>query len=157
MSYDMRSWKQRSLEVASRSTTALRGQLAQRDLKINRRELQPGERGYAAGNPSQKQSWGQWVGEKVAATIGQGGDPNLGVDEITMFPGWAARRYVQPGEGDIESSKRIFFSVKLAGLIVVCRLIRHRGFHLWLCFKSPTTRGCYSFSACVYASRKRFG
>lgn len=100
---DMRSWKQRSLEIASRSTTSLRGQLAQRDIKITRRELQPGDRGYAEGSPSQKQSWGQWVGEKVAAKIGQGSDPNLGTDEITLFPGWAARRYAQPAAGDIGS------------------------------------------------------
>ncbi|KAF7983739.1 hypothetical protein HWV62_19705 [Athelia sp. TMB] len=104
MSLDMRAWKQRSLEVASRSTTALRGQLAQHDIKINRRELRPGERGYVEGSISQKQSWGQWVGAKVASKIGQGGDSELGEDTITMFPGWAVRRYVQPSGNDVESS-----------------------------------------------------
>ena len=103
MSLDMRAWKQRSLEVASRSTTALRGQLAQHDIKINRRELKPGERGYVEGSTAQKQSWGQWVGSKVASKIGQGGDSELGEDTITMFPGWAVRRYVQPSGNDVES------------------------------------------------------
>lgn len=106
MSIDMRAWKQRSREVASRSTTAIRGQLSQHDIKINRRELQPGDRGYVEGNPSQKQSWGQWVGAKVASKIGQGGDPQLGTDEITMFPGWAVRRYVQPSGNDVESESQ---------------------------------------------------
>jgi hypothetical protein len=104
MSYDIRSWKQRSLEVASKSTASLRVHLAQRDIRIpSRRELQPGDRGYVDGNPSQKQSWSQWVGEKVAARRTQSYDSmGAGVEEIVLFPGWATRRYQKAGELDGE-------------------------------------------------------
>jgi hypothetical protein len=90
------------MDVASRSTASLRGHLAQRDIKVPaRRELQPGDRGYVDGNPGQKQSWSQWVGEKVAARRGQSYDSmSAGVDEIVLFPGWATRRYQKAGELD---------------------------------------------------------
>jgi hypothetical protein len=132
MSEEMRSWKQRSFEVASKSKMSIRGHLAQRDIRIpTRRELQPGDRGYVDGNPSQKQSWTQWVGEKVAVRRGQSYDSmGAGVDEIVLFPGWATRRYQKAGELD----GSVLFTRKLDYLISIqyCRFIRGGCVHFWI-------------------------
>jgi hypothetical protein len=97
MSQETWSWKQRSLAVAAKSTISLKERLAQTDVWI-RRELQPADPRYIDG--SQKQSWTQWMSEKVAARRHTYGSGSAGVDEIMLFPGWATRRYDRPGELD---------------------------------------------------------
>lgn len=105
---DMRNWKQRSLAAASRSQhlTALRGHLSQTQLPV-RRDLQPGERGYADGK--KQQSWTQWVGEKVSNARKGSYDTGGGIDEVSFFPGWATRRYrMVPGGKPNGELSRVF-------------------------------------------------
>ncbi|TFK51999.1 hypothetical protein OE88DRAFT_1658744 [Heliocybe sulcata] len=53
-----------------------------------RRDLRPGENGYG-DEEAKKQSWKQWAGEKWRGRGGEG----ITTERISLFPGWATRRY----------------------------------------------------------------
>ena len=152
MSQETWSWKQRSLAVAAKSTISLKERLAQTDVWI-RRELQPADPRYIDG--SQKQSWTQWMSEKVAARRHTYGSGSAGVDEIMLFPGWATRRYDRPGELDgmvLSPSKPVRMFPEATDL---CRCIQDGCIRIWLREQSSPTRVHNSPSACILAPRKR--
>ncbi|EPQ56666.1 hypothetical protein GLOTRDRAFT_138333 [Gloeophyllum trabeum ATCC 11539] len=68
-----------------------------------RRDLRPGENGYVDGE-GKKQSWRQWAGEKIK---GRGGNV-VTAERISLFPGWATRRY---REGDSYGAFDIHVSI----------------------------------------------
>ncbi|TBU47533.1 hypothetical protein BD309DRAFT_988005 [Dichomitus squalens] len=77
------SWR----SLASAASRSLKGYIAQqRDLK----QGYPLSRSSGA-EATKKQSWSQWAGQKLRRA-GQGEYDTSG-DRLTLFPGWAARRY----------------------------------------------------------------
>jgi hypothetical protein len=53
-------------------------------------------RGYLKRNtPNETQalSWKEWAGQKIKLRRGAGGGEDLGMEKVTLFPGWATRRY----------------------------------------------------------------
>ncbi|KAJ7217727.1 hypothetical protein GGX14DRAFT_438051 [Mycena pura] len=85
MSKDM-SWRAALSNSSSRLST-VKTYISQRDFKNLPHTLQ---RGVSADGT--KQSWKEWAGQKISAGMrGVGGSQNS--ERITLFPGWAARRY----------------------------------------------------------------
>lgn len=129
LSEEMRSWKQRSLAAASRSShlAVFKAQLSQHDFRTPcpspgllqpEPEPEPGE----SSDTTKQQSWSQWVGRKLARR-GDSYDStgSNGVDMITLFPGWATRRYQKAGgsagAGVEGNAKAICKSVVLSELL----------------------------------------
>ena len=56
---------------------------------FDRRATRPGEAGYMEGVQN-KQSWKDWAGEKIKR---RNSSMSNAVERISMFPGWAVRRY----------------------------------------------------------------
>lgn len=54
------------------------------------------------GHPQEerKVSWREWAGDKMRSRGMSGSD--AAVEKVTLFPGWAARRYHDPGTEGIE-------------------------------------------------------
>ncbi|KAH9857256.1 hypothetical protein C2E23DRAFT_381428 [Lenzites betulinus] len=84
------SWR----SLASSASRSIKGYIAQQ------REL---KQSYPAGRvrssqdfdtASKKQSWGQWAGQKLRR--GSSSDYDVSGDRLSLFPGWAARRYREP-------------------------------------------------------------
>ena len=52
-----------------------------------------------------RSSWGQWAGQKIRSTLGQGDDSGVttGLERVSLFPGWACRRYSEDPAGLGES------------------------------------------------------
>ncbi|KAF8220192.1 hypothetical protein L208DRAFT_1008618, partial [Tricholoma matsutake] len=44
-------------------------------------------------NNPQTQSWKEWAGQKIKLGRGQSGYQASDTERITLFPGWATRRY----------------------------------------------------------------
>ncbi|KAH9943840.1 hypothetical protein B0H21DRAFT_877648 [Amylocystis lapponica] len=91
MTDEMPSWKS-YVNAASRSVKTY---VSQRDLKRvfpANRALRPGE----GSDPVRKQSWGQWAGQKLRRSAQTEG---TNFEKLSLFPGWAARRYRRSGDG----------------------------------------------------------
>ncbi|OJT11213.1 Phosphatidate phosphatase APP1 [Trametes pubescens] len=92
MSEDMPPSSWRSL--ASAAGRSLKGYVAQqRELK----QSYPSWRGTPPQDSDatpKKQSWGQWAGQKLRR--GSQSEYDVSGDRITIFPGWATRRYREP-------------------------------------------------------------
>ncbi|KAI0832003.1 hypothetical protein BC628DRAFT_1407544 [Trametes gibbosa] len=91
MSDDMPpSWR----SLASSASRSIKGYIVQQ------RELrQPHPAGLSLppqdrDTTPKKQSWGQWAGQKLRR--GSQSDYDLSGDRLSLFPGWAARRYREP-------------------------------------------------------------
>ena len=76
-------------------------------------------RGYLKRNsPNDVHSWKQWAGEKIKFRKGTSDGEAFHKETITLFPGWAARRYpcVASGnsgpEGTLTGCLRLGFSTK---------------------------------------------
>ncbi|KDQ50737.1 hypothetical protein JAAARDRAFT_211560 [Jaapia argillacea MUCL 33604] len=94
MSSDMSSRRSLLSSLSRISTSSVKSYLQQGDYRAVlpsslRRELRPGDPGYIDGGP-RKQSWGQWANEKIRRS---GGSDRLAVEKISLFPGWATRRF----------------------------------------------------------------
>ncbi|KAF7796823.1 hypothetical protein EIP86_008007 [Pleurotus ostreatoroseus] len=94
MSNDMPSWR----SLASAASRSIKGYVAQRD---PRRPVAPRDRDGArpALDGQSKASWGQWAGQKLRATIGQGDAPAVSTETVSLFPGWACRKYARRARG----------------------------------------------------------
>lgn len=73
------SWKY--LNSASSRFSSVRGYL--------RREQTP--------TSDERQGWRAWAGQKIKLRRGTSDQDNSGLEIITLFPGWAARRYRKAG------------------------------------------------------------
>lgn len=82
MSNEMPSWR----SLASAASRSIKGYVAQRDTG---RSIRPN------GDGTERSSWGQWAGQKLRSTLGQGDDSGVGAgfERVSLFPGWACRRY----------------------------------------------------------------
>ena len=80
------SWR----SLASAASRSIKGYIAQqRELK----QGYPPSRGVDV-EAAKKQSWGQWAGQKLRR--GSQGEYDISGDRLSLFPGWAARRYREP-------------------------------------------------------------
>lgn len=91
------SWR----SLASAASRSIKGYIAQqRDLK----QAYPSSRSIAppGAELAKKQSWSQWAGQKLRR--GSQGEYDASGDRLSLFPGWAVRRYREPpkGSGDGE-------------------------------------------------------
>lgn len=100
MSEDMRNWRP-LISTATSKLQNFKGYLASKDPRplssaspstsFQRVGGDPSSAGVDPGSPT-RQSWTQWAGEKLRRN-GQGQGSNAGVVEnVALFPGWAARR-----------------------------------------------------------------
>ncbi|EIW59809.1 uncharacterized protein TRAVEDRAFT_71743 [Trametes versicolor FP-101664 SS1] len=118
MSEDMPPSSWRSL--ASAAGRSLKGYVAQqRELK----QSYPSWRGTPPQDSDatpKKQSWGQWAGQKLRR--GSQSEYDVSGDRITIFPGWATRRYREPqrdGQEDAQFDIDVFvsgYTCKLTGV-----------------------------------------
>jgi hypothetical protein len=46
---------------------------------------------------AQTQSWKEWAGQKIKLRQGQGVEEASSMERVTLFPGWATRRYGDDG------------------------------------------------------------
>ncbi|KAM5544170.1 hypothetical protein V8D89_001830 [Ganoderma adspersum] len=86
------SWR----SLASAASRSLKGYITQqRELK----QAYPSSRSIAPpdAETAKKQSWSQWAGQKFRR--GSQGDYDASGDRLSLFPGWAVRRYREPPEG----------------------------------------------------------
>jgi hypothetical protein len=77
---------------SSSPLAALKSYISPQNLRAvmpTRRALRPGESGYIDGWTTM-QSWSQWASER----IGMNGSSARTTEEVTLFPGWASRRYI---------------------------------------------------------------
>ncbi|TRM65408.1 hypothetical protein BD626DRAFT_454209 [Schizophyllum amplum] len=91
MSDSMRSWR----STASAGLSALRT-LAQQN--ISRTPSQQQVQGTESN--AQRQTWKQWAGQKLRGQPGDNFRPDL--ERISLFPGWAVRRYAKPDSDAFE-------------------------------------------------------
>ncbi|KAI0357995.1 hypothetical protein OH77DRAFT_1421254 [Trametes cingulata] len=117
MSEDMPpSWR----SIASAASRSLKGYIAQqRELK----QSYPTWRGatpQGSDAASKKQSWSQWAGQKLRR--GSQSEYDVSGDRLSLFPGWATRRYREPrgeGEEDVPFDVDVFvsgYACKLTGV-----------------------------------------
>ncbi|KAI0369116.1 hypothetical protein BV20DRAFT_997309 [Pilatotrama ljubarskyi] len=117
MSEDMpASWR----SIASAASRSLKGYIAQqRELK----QAYPLSRGappQSSEAASKKQSWSQWAGQKLRR--GSQNEYDVSGDRLSLFPGWATRRYREPrkdGQEDIPFDVDVFvsgYACKLTGV-----------------------------------------
>lgn len=103
MSEDMPPSSWRSL--ASAAGRSLKGYVAQqRELK----QSYPSWRGTPPQDSDatpKKQSWGQWAGQKLRR--GSQSEYDVSGDRITIFPGWATRRYREPQRDGQEGTSEV--------------------------------------------------
>lgn len=103
----MSSWR----KSASSRLSSFKGYIAQQDLRNTLPEAisrQIGAGKERAGN------FKEWAGQKINKGYNNSGQTNTGTEKISLFPGWAARRYPSTGqqEGDyLILDSRITFSV----------------------------------------------
>ncbi|KAJ3504063.1 hypothetical protein NLJ89_g8137 [Agrocybe chaxingu] len=91
MSEDMSSsW--RYLNSASSRLSNLKGYI--RESGAN---LRAGRSTPDAHDGEQRQSWRAWAGQKIRVRRRGAYDPNSANEIVNLFPGWAARRYLQGG------------------------------------------------------------
>ena len=87
------SWR----SLASAASRSIKGYISQqRELK----QGYPAARGQAqlgADPNSKKQSWSQWAGQKLRR--GSQSEYDTSGDKLSLFPGWATRRYREPPNG----------------------------------------------------------
>ncbi|EIN09461.1 hypothetical protein PUNSTDRAFT_143017 [Punctularia strigosozonata HHB-11173 SS5] len=83
MANDMPSWRPISSKLAN-----FKSYLNPRDSSSSSRAARPRQLQEAP----RTQSWGQWAGEKLKGISGSEGS-NSGNHRLSLFPGWAARRY----------------------------------------------------------------
>ncbi|KAI0741654.1 hypothetical protein C8Q80DRAFT_1274047 [Daedaleopsis nitida] len=86
------SWR----SLASAASRSIKGYISQqRELK----QGYPPSRPQLTPGPEQpkKQSWSQWAGQKIRR--GSQGDYDISGDRLSLFPGWATRRYREPPLG----------------------------------------------------------
>ena len=89
------SWR----SLASAASRSIKGYITQqRELK----QGYPSSRGIVPPGTevAKKQSWSQWAGQKLRR--GNQGEYDASGDRLSLFPGWAARRYREAprGSGD---------------------------------------------------------
>ncbi|KAJ3749034.1 hypothetical protein DFH05DRAFT_1389118 [Lentinula detonsa] len=94
----MSSWKKSALSAASSRLSSFKGYIAQQDLRNSLPDAisrQIGAGKERAGN------FKEWAGQKMNKGYNNG-QTNTGTEKISLFPGWAARRYPTSGqrEGD---------------------------------------------------------
>ncbi|KAI1793481.1 hypothetical protein LXA43DRAFT_1073156 [Ganoderma leucocontextum] len=83
------SWR----SLASAASRSIKGYIAQqRELK----QGYPSSRGIIppGAEAAKRQSWSQWAGQKLRR--GSQGEYDATGDRLSLFPGWAARRYREP-------------------------------------------------------------
>lgn len=97
MSNDIPSWR----SLASVASRSIKGYVAQRDFK--RPALST--RSVTNTEDHAKPSWSQWAGQKLRA-FGQGGDPGTSFERVSLFPGWARRKYHQQESATIQGTYR---------------------------------------------------
>ncbi|RPD64162.1 hypothetical protein L227DRAFT_571731 [Lentinus tigrinus ALCF2SS1-6] len=87
------SWR----SLASAASRSIKGYIAQqRELK----QGYPAARGQPQSGAEQnykKQSWSQWAGQKLRR--GSQNEYDTSGDRLSLFPGWATRRYREPPKG----------------------------------------------------------
>ncbi|TCD71779.1 hypothetical protein EIP91_003122 [Steccherinum ochraceum] len=98
------SWR----SLASAAGRSIKGYVAQRDPRkvvVVATEQAP-QNGSLTTTTYLKQSWGQWAGQKIR-DIRQPNDEALAntVEKLSLFPGWAARRYRKPSQQDVENEE----------------------------------------------------
>ncbi|KAJ3803194.1 hypothetical protein GGU11DRAFT_671132 [Lentinula aff. detonsa] len=97
----MSSWKKSALSAASSRLSSFKGYIAQQDLRNSLPDAisrQIGAGKERAGN------FKEWAGQKMNKGYNNG-QTNTGTEKISLFPGWAARRY--PTSGQREDSFEI--------------------------------------------------
>ena len=97
------SWR----SLASAASRSVKGYIAQQRAT---KQGYPASRGppppLPNGEQSKKQTWSQWAGQKLRR--GSQGEQDYSGDRISLFPGWAARRYrVSLKKGDDGESVRV--------------------------------------------------
>ncbi|KAI0695337.1 hypothetical protein C8T65DRAFT_665431 [Cerioporus squamosus] len=109
------SWR----SLASAASRSIKGYISQRELK----QGYPASRGQpqlAAEQNSERQSWRQWAGQKLRR--GSQSEYDTSGDRLSLFPGWATRRYREPPrgpEGDAPFDVDVFvsgYAYKLTGV-----------------------------------------
>ncbi|KAI0675668.1 hypothetical protein C8Q78DRAFT_340765 [Trametes maxima] len=110
------SWR----SLASAASRSLKGYIAQqRELK----QPYPSWRGPPSqeAEPAQKrQTWSQWAGQKLRR--GSQSEYDVSGDRLSLFPGWATRRYREPpseGQEDVPFDVDVFvsgYACKLTGV-----------------------------------------
>ncbi|KZT09836.1 uncharacterized protein LAESUDRAFT_796156 [Laetiporus sulphureus 93-53] len=85
------SWR----SLASAASRQIKTYVSQKEF----RRASPSSRGIIGDEgSSRKQSWTQWAGQKLRQVQGE----NTGVEQVLLFPGWAARRFHEPSNSVME-------------------------------------------------------
>jgi len=91
MSNDMpSSW--RYLNSASSRFSTVKGYLKRNNLNLH-----------------DTQGWKEWASQKIKIRRGVGDGDASGMENITLFPGWATRRYGDGAGNEAEGELRLFF------------------------------------------------
>lgn len=96
------SWR----SIASVASRTIKGYVAQRDPRkvvvVSSSEALDNEQ---QTNTYGKQSWGQWAGQKIRE-IRQPNEEGgaTAIEKLSLFPGWAARRYEEPNKQNFDST-----------------------------------------------------
>ncbi|KAH7874526.1 uncharacterized protein C8R40DRAFT_1171144 [Lentinula edodes] len=99
----MSSWR----KSASSRLSSFKGYIAQQDLRNTLPEAisrQIGAGKERAGN------FKEWAGQKINRGYNNNGQTNAGTEKISLFPGWAARRYPATGQQEDSFEIEVFIS-----------------------------------------------
>ncbi|KAJ3861829.1 hypothetical protein EV359DRAFT_46393 [Lentinula novae-zelandiae] len=99
----MSSWR----KSASSRLSSFKGYIAQQDLRNTLPEAisrQIGAGKERAGN------FKEWAGQKINKGYNNNGQTNTGTEKISLFPGWAARRYPSTGQQEESFEIEVFIS-----------------------------------------------
>jgi hypothetical protein len=56
------------------------------------------------GLPDEQQGWRVWAGQKMKFRRGTSDTDSSGMHTVTLFPGWAARRYRKVGSNELDGA-----------------------------------------------------
>ncbi|KAJ4468137.1 hypothetical protein J3R30DRAFT_3662058 [Lentinula aciculospora] len=102
----MSSWKKSAVSAASSRLSSLKGYIAQQDLRNSLPEAisrQIGAGKERAGN------FKEWAGHKINKGYNNG-QTNNGTEKVSLFPGWAARRYPTTGQREDSFEIEVYVS-----------------------------------------------
>ena len=132
MPEDMPSWR----SLASAASRSIKGYVVQRDPR--KVVAVPTDQKRPDGQPINtylKQSWGQWAGQKIRDLR----QPNeeaasSAVEKLSLFPGWAVRKYQKPEEQDYDRMLTTMSSEPVSLTERSSSRLPSRGIRVRLCF-----------------------
>ena len=116
----------RYLSLASSRLSSLKGKVTQYREDPNSSYMPSG----VSRSPSNSQNWKQWAGQKIRRNLTKSEGKLVGYEEIVLFPGWAAKRYIdisgRPNSQGLSSLRNYLTTSKAKNTAAANRTFRGR-------------------------------